>query len=350
MLLARSPNLAAYWRGKYFVVEDFLTRRRISALPVVCELLHQFSTPRRVEDVVRNSPYAPGSVAREVNHLVRLGFLVPVAKGEKLRDVAGDWQDSFSAAYYHFSRRDYRPNFEEVDWLSTSKPLKKRPPLFKEYPGAPERKLPKVTPSPRPLLLQAVLTQRRTINRHSRRPVPLADFAAVVTGTFGMTGWVDAGVLGKLLKKTTPSVGARHPIECYTLAWNVEGLLPGLYHYNVRKNSLERLKRGNFHTAARAMTGGQKPFGQCAFICVLTAVAPRMFYGYRNSDAYRNLYFDVGHLAQTFQLLATERGLGPCETGALQEGRIEKFLGLDGISEFPLFIVGGGIPERRPKT
>ena len=67
--------------------------------------------------------------------------------------------------------------------------------------------------------------------------VSLADLAAVVGGTFGRTGSHDGGFFGSLLTKTSPSAGSLHPIECYVLAWNVRGLDPGLYHYDVAPTS-----------------------------------------------------------------------------------------------------------------
>jgi len=56
---------------------------------------------------------------------------------------------------------------------------------------------------------------------------------------------------------------------------------------------------------------------------------------------------DAGHLGQTFDLLATARGLGPFQTAALQDTFIEKLLGLDGVKEFPVYLVGAGMSLRQ---
>jgi SagB-type dehydrogenase family enzyme len=196
--------------------------------------------------------------------------------------------------------------------------------------------------SPVETSLQAALNDRRTTRRFGRRPVPLAAFARVVLGTWGQTGWLDGGVFGRLLAKTSPSAGARHPIECYVLSWRVAGLGAGLYHFDVQEASLARMRRGDFREVAVKLAGGQPWIRDAAFLCVMTAVADRVFWKYASSDAYRLFLLDAGHLAQTFCLLATASGLGPFTTAALSERRIQRLLGLDGISEFPVYMCGAG--------
>jgi SagB-type dehydrogenase family enzyme len=79
----------------------------------------------------------------------------------------------------------------------------------------------------------------------------------------------------------------------------------------------------------------------------MTAVFTRTLWKYAFEVAYRVLWLDAGHLCQTFDLLATSRGLGPFQTAAIQDSFIEKLIGLDGVKEFPLYLCGAGMPERR---
>jgi SagB-type dehydrogenase family enzyme len=165
-----------------------------------------------------------------------------------------------------------------------------------------------------------------------------------VSGTWGRTGWIDAEVLGSLATKTSPSAGALHPIECYVIAWNVSDLAQGLYHYDVGSNELRRLRSGDLRKSAVRAASGQTWIGGAAFLCVLTAVFERSLWKYQLENAYRDVWLDAGHLAQTFCLLATARGLGPFTTVALQDSFIEDLIGLDGIGEFPVYLCGAGIP------
>ncbi|HKC26222.1 MAG TPA: nitroreductase family protein, partial [Thermoanaerobaculia bacterium] len=59
---------------------------------------------------------------------------------------------------------------------------------------------------------------------------------------------------------------------------------------------------------------------------------------------------DAGHLAQTFLLLAAEAGLGGFVTAALQHDEIERRLGLDGLAEFPLYLLGAGASVSKGAT
>ena len=128
------------------------------------------------------------------------------------------------------------------------------------------------------------------------------------------------------------------------------GIRPGLYHYSVRRDALERLRDGDFREEAVRFAGGQGFVRNAGFLCVMTAVADRVFWKYSSSDAYRLFFLDAGHLAQTFLLLATARGLGAFTTAALQESAIEAFLGIDGIVEFPVYLCGAGAVARsRPR-
>ena len=145
------------------------------------------------------------------------------------------------------------------------------------------------------------------------------------------------------MTKTSPSGGSLHPTEVYVLAWRVEGLAPGLYHYDVAANELRRLKQGDFRREAVRAASGQRWVGRAGFVCLMTAVFARTLWKYQLENAYRILSLDAGHLAQTFCLLATSRGLGAFTTAALQESYIERLLGLDGIREFPVYLCGAGV-------
>lgn len=158
---------------------------------------------------------------------------------------------------------------------------------------------------------------------------------------------VDTDLLGRMALKTSPSAGALHPVEAYVLAWNVRDLAPGVYHYDVRGDELRRLRRGSFRKAAVEAASGQDWIGGAAFLCVMTAVFPRVLWKYQLEDSYRTLFLDAGHLGQTFCLVATSLGLGPFTTAAIQDTKIEKLLRIDGIDEFPVYLCGAGIPSKR---
>jgi SagB-type dehydrogenase family enzyme len=344
-LFLRSPNLIAYWRNGHFVIEEFVRRRRIRAAPLVVQALDVFSVAQPANAAAERFPgFTASSVRREIGRLVRWGFLRP-ASANGACDVSAAWRGSFAAAHFHFAVRDLtylREAEAQARYVRARFDSGPPPPVYRPRRGSVCVPLP--TSAPVETTLHAALHGRRTTRQFSRRAVPFATFSRIVQGTWGQTGWLDGGLFGRLLAKTSPSAGARHPIECYVLAWRVAGLAPGLYHFDVQTASLERLRRGDFRQVAVALAAGQPWIRDAAFLCVMTAVSDRVFWKYASSDGYRLFLLDAGHLGQTFSLLATASGLGPFTTAALSERRIERLLGLDGIGEFPVYLCGAGVP------
>jgi SagB-type dehydrogenase family enzyme len=343
-----NPNLVAYWKRGKLALEDFERRRRVFAPPLLVELIHAFQRPRELRTIARSFPeYTPTSVRRTVAKLRDFGLLRPAGSSRRVRSPpATAWPDGFSAAYYHFANRDpafVRTNRAYERFLSERLEEARQPPLYKTYPKAFRVRLPHSWEQIGGATLVQTLRTRRTVRSYLPRSISLRQFAAIVQGTWGQTGWVDAGVLGRLVAKTSPSAGARHPIECYVLASRVEGVPPGLYHYAVRSGSLERLRRGDQTAEALRFVAGCDWIRNTAFLCVMTAVTARLFWKYPSSGAYRLLFLDAGHLAQTFTLLATALGLGSFTTAAIHHSRIERLLGLDGVREFPLYVCGAGV-------
>jgi len=352
--LVRSPNLVAYWGEGKFQLEEFGSRRRVSVAPITILLLDEFTRPRDPSRVAGSfQPFRPSSVRGEIAKLRRLGFLVSVRGQGRRRaatspDLAAAWQACLPAAYYHFATRDLqfemrpRARARLFDRLLATP----QPPLFKIYRGKPKVPLPKQA-LPVSASLGESLRVRRTVRVFAKRAVPLDTLAATVRETWKQTGWLEGGPFGRLLTKSSPSGGARHPIECYLVALRVESLTPGLYHYGVRSDALTRLRRGRLADEVVRIASGQSWIGDAAFVCLMTAVVDRTFWKYSPRIGYRALYLDAGHLAQTFCLVATALGLGPFTTAALQQSKAERLLGIDGVREFPIYLCGAGIPARR---
>ncbi len=349
MKLVRSPNIVLYWEGGRIVLEEFVRKERTGATPLVALVLDAFSTPRTSRGAaVLLRALGRESVLDMVQQLRERGFLVPESSRDSRTDVSAAWAGSIAAAYYHFATRDVPCSTNPFEWLSVAGEhlaASHCPSVFKDYRCAPFRPLPKRQPQALAGSLWTALRERRTVRTFAATPVRWSSLAVVLRGTWGKTGSLDEGILGKLLTKTSPSAGARHPIECYVLAWNVSGLAPGLYHYSVRRDGLECLHAGDLRRQAVGAASGQEWVAGAAFVCVLTAVVDRVFWKYPCSDSYRLFLLDAGHIAQTFCLLATAAGLGPFTTAAIQQSRIERLLRIDGVAEFPVYLCGAGVPN-----
>lgn len=350
-MLRRNPNLLISWKGKRLTVKNLDSGARVSGNSDLVKLLDRFSEPREEKEAAaRLEGYEARSVAAAVSRLRGLGFLLPAAQAARRVSHIDAWKQNLASVLYHVAARDLRyvtrPAAMEA-FLRSRLSAERQPPRLKRYPRVAPRRLSSSPLLPDAAALRRVLQARRTVREFVTSPVPFPAFSEVLRGTWGITGYLHAGALGRLLAKTSPSAGARHPIECYVLAWNVSGLRPGFYHYDVRGDELRRLRSGDFRAEAVKAASGQKYIGRAAFLCIMTAVFARTLWKYPTENAYRVVWLDAGHLAQTFCLLATAFGLGPFQTAALQDSYIEKLIGLDGIKEFPVYLCGAGVPAKK---
>jgi SagB-type dehydrogenase family enzyme len=344
-LYRRSPHVVSYWSGRELVFENYSTQTRVAATPRTCEILHCFDRWRPAGVLALQFPdRSVDSLARALADLIRVG-LIQRSNGRNTRnhDALASWKDwSPAASFFHFSTKDAHAPMETAVAVRQQRrraravPL---PPPVKRYRGAPQVALPKPEVSGE---FPRVLLQRRTWRQFSRQPVTLEKLATLLGLTFGVQWWLDLDGIGRLGMKTSPSGGARHPIEPYVLALRVDGLRRGLYHYNGATHRLELLRKGATAGQLSRYVNGQEYFGRAAALVVMTAVFARSQWKYPRPKAYRSVLADAGHITQTFCLVATWLGLAPFCTMALADSAIEHDLGVDGVTESVMYTAGVG--------
>jgi SagB-type dehydrogenase family enzyme len=342
----RAPFVVSYWRDDELIFENYATRHRISAAPLTAELLQFFDHWRSVGSLSAHfSDFTPSSLRTVVSTLERHTLLQrsdrPVDVREAMMAAWAPWNPA--AGFFHFSTKDvrYAADDDEVDRALLKK--SKRTPMpasIKRYPGARHYSLPAVIHKGE---FPNVLLARRTWRDFSRRAISLADLSTMLGLTWRVQNWLDLSGLGRVPLKTSPSGGARHPVEVYVLASRVNGLPRGLYHYAGDRHRLELLRAGASARQIVRYLPTQWWFGGAAALMLMTAVFPRTQWKYGFPRAYRVVLADAGHLCQTFCLTATWLGLAPFCTMALADSRIEADLGLDGITESVLYAAGVGV-------
>jgi SagB-type dehydrogenase family enzyme len=194
--------------------------------------------------------------------------------------------------------------------------------------------------------LAQIALARRTWRRFSDRALPIEALGTLLGVTAGVQSWVNAPVYGRVPLKTSPSGGARHPIEVYVVARNVSGLTNGIYHYASDAHVLERLRKGVPHRAVQGYFPRSGYFARGAAIVLFTAVFERQIWRYPYARAYRAALIEAGHMAQTFCLAATSMRLAPFCLMGLADSAIERDLKIDGITESVLYAAGVGCRPR----
>jgi putative peptide maturation dehydrogenase len=290
--------------------------------------------------------------------LVERGLLVadddtPASRRDATMHANG-W-NIYAAGYHFMTRRaglDLREAPDFAGWSQVGNPTMRRwvrehedaPPAFHDAaPDAPRTALPRTRPEGG---LYDALRQRRTTRTFAAdTPMRLDDLATIARYVFGAHGTAKTD-LGETIKRTSPSGNSRHAIEAYALISNVEGVEPGIYHYDVRAHALARLEAlgaDDVRETATRFACGQDFLGAAHVSFVLTARFARCYWKYRQMDTgYALLLMEAGHLSQTLYLLAAERGLGAWVTLAINAREIEERLRLDGCDEGVLAMTGCG--------
>jgi SagB-type dehydrogenase family enzyme len=337
----------AYWEDGDLRIVNYLTREVFSANPIVLEVIRYFCAPRTLRDALLEfDAYSPESVGEAILKLIEAELLLESDSPEAARDelLNLSWKPWLPAGGYHFLTKDapYAPGDWTREQQLRSVPHTPQPPHFKETEGAGLISLP--THEREEDSFFRTLHARRTQRTFSTAPASLEAVAKLLHATWGVQGYIGTEFFGDLPLKTSPSAGARHPIEVYVLALRVKGLARGLYHYQPRVHALQRISSGATPRQARAYCADQPYAAHAAALFIMTAVFARTMWKYQHARAYRVVLLDTGHLGQTFCLTATRMGLAPFSTAALADTLIERDLGIDGIAESVMYVTGFGMP------
>jgi SagB-type dehydrogenase family enzyme len=359
----RSPALICYWQDGALLLENYLRREKTEATPIVLEVLDALTDWQPAAALhVQLKKIPPALIDDLLEALVTHGL---VDRDEQERADGGRtaafeaWKSwTPAASYFHLATKDvpFTPRAE------TNRTLKKRaldtppPPPLKEPVASAAARIALPAPT-RPAMTAAdadsfkkVLTERRTWRRFGTRAISLDELGTLLGMTFGVQDWIEVDGWGRMPLKTAPSGGARHSIEAYVLVRHVHGLKPGLYHYQPAAHELHPI-RTKPAAAARADIRAYLPrqgwYGSASALILMTAVFPRVQWRYPFARAYRTVIAEAGHHCQNVCLVATWQGLAPFCTMALADSRIEKDLGIDGLTESVIYAAGVG---PRPKS
>ncbi len=336
-----------FWDNGDLRIVNYLTRRTFSANPIVLEVIRFFFTPRTIREAIREfGPYDPDSLGEAILELIEGELLLECGSPAAARDqlLASSWESWLPEGGFHFLTKDapYVGGDWTLEQIMQTYQDTPSPALFKKIEGAESVSLPFHPMEPDSFY--RTLYARRTQREFSDAQVPLESVSRLLQTTWGIHGYFETKFLGRLPCKTSPSAGARNPIEVYLMALKVAGLDAGLYHYDAKDHALERISREATPQLARAYCADQPFVARSSALFIMTGVFGRTMWKYPNPRAYRVVLLDAGHLGQTFCLTATRMGLAPFSTAALKDTLIEKDLGIDGISESVLYVTGVGLP------
>lgn len=218
---------------------------------------------------------------------------------------------------------------------------------FKEYPGCPSVALPLDVEIEEMTLGQAI-RYRRTVRNFTGGSITLEQLSALLLYSYGITGQFTYTLPMRKPEiqylRAAPSAGGLYPIEIYPVVLRVDGIEPGIYHYQVKEHALALMKAGDYTEIVPPLLSGQAFTSKCAVIFLLTAIFQRTTRKY-GERGYRFVMLDAGHIGQNMYLSSVGLGLGCLAIGGFYDREIEELLEIDGVEESPVYSLCVGIPS-----
>ena len=131
--------------------------------------------------------------------------------------------------------------------------------------------------------------------------------------------------------RAAPSSGALFSSELYVLARAVDGLAPGVYHYDADLQRLDAL-------GALPAASGAPAADDADAVVVATSIFRRTGYKYRDR-AYRYVTADTGHLLENLRVASHAAGMRAQLAARFDEAQVARALGVDGFEEGVLAVM-----------
>ncbi len=187
--------------------------------------------------------------------------------------------------------------------------------------------------------LEESIAYRRSIREYLDKPLTLNQLSQLLWAAQGLTEL-------KWGFRASPSAGATYPLEIYVVVAEngVEGLEPGIYHYDPYTHTIRLTRKGDFVDELYEACLRQPWVKEAPVNIVIVAEYERTtrVYGERGI---RYVHIEVGHVGQNIYLEATALGLGTVAIGAFYDDQVREILGLP-PNYHPLYVMPVGVPVK----
>ncbi len=210
--------------------------------------------------------------------------------------------------------------------------------FHKEYPRFPSIKLSRTSSNSE---YDRLLKSRKSDRIFSNKPVSFKVLSKILGSCRIISS--DSKGISPFERRTYPSAGARFPTEVYLMAFRINGIRPGAYHFNLNKFSLELLLKANMRKDERDIVS---PFlKNAAGAIILTTVISRLEVKY-GIKAYPFSLLEAGHMGQNITLSCTKNKVGSCAVGGFINDKIAGILDLT-EDELPIYVIAFGHTKKR---
>lgn len=185
--------------------------------------------------------------------------------------------------------------------------------------------------------LGEVLANRRSSREFGSGPLAIGELWSLCYLASGVREHRSAGTPASL-RRNVPSSGGLGSVEAFPIVFSVDGLDPGVYHFDSVTHEFVEIASGGFRDWLREDVVYQVEFAAASAAIVLVGKFQdlRAKYGVRG---YRSALIDVGHSSQNMYLGAAALGLAVCATTGFVDDELDDALGLDGVDAASLVLV-----------
>ncbi|KGR74194.1 SagB/ThcOx family dehydrogenase [Ureibacillus sinduriensis] len=352
MLLKINSNIVFFWKDGHFVCDDFIHHEQRSIDSSIYPILNLFSTWKEENEIFtllnHNETFTEEFLKVALFQLKESKILIENYSKEYEQEVNLKHWDTWgsSSKYFHYNTRllnkdHYIDKDEQYERLSSKRKSDTPPNIYKNINDSEKIKLPLPSYKEKKGFLETLLG-RQTVRSFNDKPISLNDLSTMLYLTYGAQSCKYEIGIDKIIFKTSPSGGCRHPIEVYPVILNVEGLEKGLYHYSVENHELEVIHKKDMTDKVVDMAAGQNFVKGASVLFFYTACIERSMWKYQSPRTYRVLMMDMGHLSQTCFLVANWLGLGTFFSGHLNDQYVEEELKIDSNKEIVMGVSGIG--------
>jgi SagB-type dehydrogenase family enzyme len=341
------PELVVWFANGEIMLTHARTRKQFRIDAQTLSVLAAAADPSGAERAQLEERYGTDSV-RQAFEQLKTCELVGSGQRSTLAERWGDWGVS-AWLLHHLSKQVRYPLDDEEIVAKAERVARTPPPPISRCRCAhnPYVELPHPRGNLGPPLSEALLA-RRTCRSFAEAPVTVQQLADLLFYTGGWLYREHPPYYGPVFKKCAPSPGARHTVEIYPILSRSEGVERGIYHYCVEHHRLVLISSGDPRRLADAIVSSQPCFAAAPAVFMLTCVPDRLMWKYKTPRAYRHAHLEAGHYCQNLVLMATALGLGVFQTGAISDIAAEDGLGIDGETEFVIYMAGVGHANDEP--
>lgn len=189
-----------------------------------------------------------------------------------------------------------------------------------------------------PVDLVSAMENRRSHRQFTRELLTIDELSFLLWATQGIRTQPSESTAFR----TVPSAGCRHALETYLCILNVAGLEQGVYRYLPIEHQLLVLSREKDLSPQVIAAALQQSFiGKAAAVFVWATIPYRMEWRYDLAAA-KVIALDAGHVCQNLYLACAAIGAGTCAVAAYNQDLMDRLLGIDGESEFTLYLAPVG--------